>query len=64
MAKRSLETIEDLSDNSRASIEQSIKNLEVLSVEMSRLTIELPLSITLNSVLKKIDQGEVVWVYF
>ena len=58
-AKRSLETIEDLSDNSRASIEQSIKNLEALSVEMSRLTIELStISITLNSVLKKIDQGE------
>ena len=37
-AKRSLETIEDISDSSRASIEQSIKNLELLSVEMSQLT--------------------------
>ena len=37
-ARRSLETIEDLSDSSRASIEQSIKNLEELSVEMSHLT--------------------------
>ena len=57
--EKTLETIEDLSDNSRASIEQSIKNLEVLSVEMSRLTIELStISITLNSVLRKMDQGE------
>ena len=58
-AKRSLENIEDLSDSSKASIEQSIKNLEVLSVEMSQLTRELSTtSTTLNSVLEKIDQGE------
>ena len=58
-AKRSLETIEDISDSSRASIEQSIKNLEVLSVEMSQLTRELSAtSTTLNSVLEKMDRGE------
>jgi phospholipid/cholesterol/gamma-HCH transport system substrate-binding protein len=58
-AKRSLETIEDISDSSRASIEQSIKNLELLSVEMSQLTRELSAtSTTLNSVLEKMDQGE------
>ena len=58
-AKRSLENIEDLSDSSKASIEESIKNLEVLSVEMSQLTRELSTtSTTLNSVLEKIDQGE------
>ena len=58
-AKRSLETIEDISDSSRVSIEQSIKNLEVLSVEMSQLTRELSAtSTTLNSVLEKIDLGE------
>ena len=58
-AKRSLETIEDISDSSRASIEQSIKNLELLSVEMSQLTRELSAtSTTLNSVLEKMDRGE------
>lgn len=58
-AKRSLETIEDISDSSRASIEQSIKNLELLSVEMSQLTKELSAtSTTLNSVLEKMDRGE------
>lgn len=58
-AKRSLETIENISDSSRASIEQSIKNLEVLSVEMSQLTRELSAtSTTLNSVLEKMDRGE------
>ncbi len=58
-AKRTLETIEDISDSSKASIEQSIKNLEVLSVEMSQLTRELSAtSTTLNSVLEKIDRGE------
>ncbi len=58
-AKRSLETIEDISDSSRASIEQSIKNLEELSVEMTQLTRELSAtSTTLNSVLEKMDQGE------
>ena len=58
-ARRSLENIEDLSDSSKTSIEQSIKNLEELSVEMSQLTRELSTtSITLNSVLKKIDRGE------
>ncbi len=58
-AKRSLETIEDISDSSRASIEQSIKNLELLSVEMSQLTRELSAtSTTLNSVIEKMDQGE------
>lgn len=58
-AKRSLENIEDLSDSSKTSIEQSIKNLEELSVEMSQLTRELSTtSITLNSVLEKIDRGE------
>lgn len=58
-AKRSLETIEDISDSSRASIEQSIKNLELLSVEMSQLTRELSTtSTTLNSVLEKMDRGE------
>ena len=58
-AKRSLETIEDISDSSRASIEQSIKNLELLSVEMSQLTRELTAtSTTLNSVLEKMDRGE------
>ena len=58
-ARRSLENIEDLSDSSKTSIEQSIKNLEELSVEMSQLTRELSTtSITLNSVLEKIDRGE------
>ena len=58
-AKRSLETIEDISDSSRASIEQSIKNLELLSVEMNQLTKELSAtSTTLNSVLEKMDRGE------
>ena len=58
-AKRTLETIENISDSSRASIEQSIKNLEVLSVEMSQLTRELSAtSTTLNSVLEKMDRGE------
>ena len=58
-AKRSLETIENISDSSRASIEQSIKNLEVLSVEMSQLTRELSAtSTTLNSVLEKMVRGE------
>ena len=58
-AKRSLETIEDISDSSRASIEQSIKNLELLSVEMSQLTRALSAtSTTLNSVLEKMDRGE------
>lgn len=58
-AKRSLETIENISDSSRASIEQSIKNLELLSVEMSQLTRELSAtSTTLNSVLEKMDRGE------
>lgn len=58
-AKRTLETIEDISDSSKASIEQSIKNLEVLSVEMSQLTRELSAtSTTLNSVLEKMDRGE------
>lgn len=58
-AKRSLETIEDISDSSRASIEQSIKNLELLSVEMSQLTKELSAtSTTLNSLLEKMDRGE------
>ena len=58
-AKRTLETIEDISDSSRASIEQSIKNLEVLSVEMSQLTRKLfATSTTLNSVLEKMDRGE------
>lgn len=58
-AKRSLETIEDISDSSRASIEQSIKNLELLSVEMSQLTKELSAtSTTLNLVLEKMDRGE------
>ena len=58
-AKWSLETIEDISDSSRASIEQSIKNLELLSVEMSQLTRELSAtSTTLNSVLEKMDRGE------
>jgi len=58
-AKRSLEIIEDISDSSRASIEQSIKNLELLSVEMSQLTKELSAtSTTLNSVLEKMDRGE------
>ncbi|MDA1126237.1 MAG: MlaD family protein [Bacteroidetes bacterium] len=58
-AKRSLETIKDISDSSRASIEQSIKNLELLSVEMSQLTRELSAtSTTLNSVLEKMDRGE------
>ena len=58
-AKRSLETIEDISDSSRASIEQSIKNLELLSVEMSQLTKELSAtSTTLNSVLEKMDRGD------
>ena len=58
-AKRSLEIIEDISDSSRASIEQSIKNLELLSVEMSQLTRELSAtSTTLNSVLEKMDRGE------
>ena len=58
-ARRSLENIEDLSDSSKTSIEQSIKNLEELSVEMSQLTRELSkTSIMLNSVLEKIDRGE------
>ena len=58
-AKRTLETIEDISDSSKASIEQSIKNLEVLSVEMSKLTRELSAtSTTLNSILEKMDRGE------
>ena len=58
-AKRSLETIENISGSSRASIEQSIKNLEVLSVEMSQLTRELSAtSTTLNSVLEKMVRGE------
>lgn len=58
-ARRSLENIEDLSDSSKTSIEQSIKNLEELSEEMSQLTRELSkTSIMLNSVLEKIDRGE------
>ena len=58
-AKRTLETIEDISDSSKVSIEQSIKNLEVLSVEMSKLSRELSAtSTTLNSILEKMDRGE------